>query len=187
MNTVGYHTVENRDVDKIDDNAPFISAGSKAYLGIGYYFWDDDEEWAHWWGEHHCKNEYIICRANLTCAPDRYLDLHGNQAAMRLMKAWYTIYKNDFVRNFDTARPPLGVVVEFLKKLAFTRKNPTIFPFDAVRAEDSYLTGKRRSTLPFAVDRPGQLTLNPALIVCLYRKRDLCRNLEIIFPEEYVI
>jgi len=41
MKTIGHHSVEDRgNPGFVERNAPFLSSGSTAFLGPGYYFWE---------------------------------------------------------------------------------------------------------------------------------------------------
>lgn len=62
---IGYHTQEFRASSPPLEN-PVICEGSNAWLGVGYYFWTE-EEFAHYWGQDSKKatGSYDIYRACL--------------------------------------------------------------------------------------------------------------------------
>ena len=56
-----YHTQENRGEDLVK---PLECTKNKAWLGHAYYFWEDKED-AHYWGEKSKKNKYVIYEMTL--------------------------------------------------------------------------------------------------------------------------
>lgn len=65
---------------------PIFCNSDDAWLGDGYYFWDDSLESAKWWGDIHYKRNYIICESSYDSHSDDYLDLIGNQEDRRYFK-----------------------------------------------------------------------------------------------------
>ena len=57
MSTTAYQTLEDRDnPDEIETNGSYRCRSSNAWLGIGYYFWDSNAQWANEWGEKSYSN-----------------------------------------------------------------------------------------------------------------------------------
>lgn len=67
LHTIGYHTQESRLASPLLEN-PVICVASNAWLGVGYYFWTE-EEFAHYWGQDSKKatGAYDIYTAYLDC------------------------------------------------------------------------------------------------------------------------
>ena len=186
MKTVGFHTVEDRDdAFFINENAPFKSVGSRSFLGIGYYFWEDDIDLAHWWGEIHCSNNYVICSGDITCEEALYFDLVGSVKHRKYLKELHNKLKAEIIRFYRKDDIPLGEIIEYLKRINGMGNYKDIFPFKVIRAVDSSKPSANK--MFFASHGKGFIDLSPRTIICLLeRNKVFLNNVRIVFPEKYV-
>ncbi len=110
-------------------NAPFLSMGQLAFLGKGYYFWEDNVDLAHWWGDVHCNSEYVICEGSIHVDEDKFLDIVGNTRHHRYLRDMKARFKNEFIREFETEDVPLATLIEYLIKQNSKPQLKGIFPF----------------------------------------------------------
>lgn len=181
--TVVHHTVKDDDNPNfIEDNAPFSVQNIKeAYLGYGYYFWDNHIELAHHWGEIHYNNLYVVCEGTLTVNEDLFFDLVGNRQAQIFISE--CISEMPALKNLT-----LGEIIEFLKKLETNPNKKGIFPFKVIRAVDvTEATTYHMETVKFAPNRQGIMTTNPQIIICLIEKNTVfLPSLKIVYPTKYI-
>ena len=91
QNIIAYHTSDlTEPIDDLKDLTPFHSnVNEPQWLGQGYYFWTDDDFYAHLWGclkikndegisQYKYKNGYVITQFNISIEPNNLLDLVGN-------------------------------------------------------------------------------------------------------------
>lgn len=181
FNTTVHQTIEDRDnPDKIEKQGPFKAENvSTVYLGNGYYFWDDHLKLAHWWGNIHYKNHYVICEGELKVEKKRFLDLVGSRQDMILLKT--------MIDRLGLNHKPLGKVIETLKAIAKQPGQEEIFPYQVIRAVDRYRGGFDRYSLSFSEGKKGVTDLAPIYIICLVeRNRLLLRSYRIVHPAQYI-
>lgn len=82
ISTTAYHTCLNKNgIEYIQKNVPFRCVDRKGqWLGVGYYFWPDDDHFAHKWGEDSYDNNYVITKFTINYAHEELFDLCGNLA-----------------------------------------------------------------------------------------------------------
>lgn len=116
-----YHTIQKRNnVLASIKNAPYQCV-HEPWFGNGYYFWDGSEVLAEWWGETHCKGDYIITKTNIDFADGTLLDLIDNMQHIEFF--------NDVARVISerlNEEPTVPKIIEEIRK----RKSS---PFIAVR------------------------------------------------------
>ncbi len=124
MKVILYQTLKDRgNIDEIETNGPFQCKSSKAWLGIGYYFWETFIEFAHWWGEVACENSYVISKADAVIDTTCY-DLYGNT---NHLLEFHKISKELESKIINTATITVPNVIEFLKR-------KKVFNYKALRA-----------------------------------------------------
>lgn len=177
-NRVLYHTTENRDnPDYVEHNAPF-KCTHDAWLGEGYYFWEEFIENAHWWGRTHYKDNYFICRTSCDLDSLNILDFENTQTIHEIRNAINKIQKESGIRKL-TPR----AVIDFFKQKG-------IVEFDAVRIRalgtvgDKYGHDIKARRLHFE-HRTAYVDLCPPIQICIMDKCLLTSPLKIIYPEEY--
>lgn len=163
------HTCKNKgNAASIEKNAPFRStikfledghSKSEPFLGMGYYLWDNNMEWAHKWGASHYLNNYRILQGTLRVDEDYLFDLLANTEHTQKVLDLYSIYKP--LKDDDEIITLCGLI-EAMKYIA--RKDPGYFPYKLIRAED-----KKKSTelLQFSIQQPNVINLKPCIIYCL--------------------
>lgn len=99
-----------------------------AWLGSGYYFWDNNVKDAHWWGTNHYNNNYIITKTAYDYHSTQYLDLASLQEHKEYLFRCYKLLKERSQKLNRQEVFTVGRVIEILKK---TDKS---FNFLAIRA-----------------------------------------------------
>ncbi len=180
--TIVHHTLrDDENPEYIEANAPFpVQALKNAYLGGGYYFWDDHIELAHWWGQTHCQDSYIICQGDFEISNMDFCDLLGSRQDQ--------IYFQECINRLKVNHLPIGAIVELLKGLNTHPAQRGIFPYKAIRAVDMQANTTFSQTFyKYAGNRPGITTFNPKVIICLIKKdAAILRNFKITHPHKYV-
>mgnify|MGYP002681284847 CR=1 FL=1 len=169
-----YQTVADKEnPDFVENEGPFICR-YKPWLGVGYYFWDNLLERAHWWGRTHYSNNYMICKAYVDIESDKCLDLAGNMEQLDYFNKCYKAIK----KNYDAE----VITVCFVINKLIRDGN---FPFEAVRALSENCGGDE-SKMPFVEGHRSFLNLTPPMQICVFVKSRV-RDYHVIYPEEYAI
>lgn len=179
--TTLHQTLQDRDnADDVERDGPFrVRDIKRAYLGNGYYFWDDHFDLAHWWGEKHCNNEYIICQADFAIERDDFCDLVGSRRDQN--------YIAECFETFNAHHLNLAQLIEMLKEFEKQPHTKGSFPYKAIRAVEIQENSFEEMIVRFAPDRPGITSLTPRIIVCLINKEPtILTNFKIIYPDKYV-
>lgn len=112
--------------DKGDIIAVPISCNANdAWLGKGHYFWDSEIADAHWWGQLHYHDNYVIYQSEYDYDSLEYFDLLGNTEHRK--------YFFDFAQaliNRRKKRYTVGETIEILKRIDFT----FLKKYNAIRA-----------------------------------------------------
>ncbi len=184
MNTIGYNTVrDDENPDYIEDYGPFKCTRGDAWLGHGYYFWEEDEEmfYAHKWGVESCDNSYVICSADLNLP--KMLDLSGSVTDRSTLKELITVIK-ELDKKYDKNLLTVGKAIELLKEINKRPNYKGVFDFDSIRAQDDpYAT---RIPIPYTSETSSALNLNPRVQICVFNKGDTIKNYKIVYPEDYL-
>ena len=196
--TVVYHTCKDTgDIDRIERNAPFRSkwkSGSdplnppkQPFLSEGFYFWEEDEPSAHWWGKMHYNPEYVVFRYNVTIDQSLILDLIGNpRDKKRLVQMASVVVSRGNPGHTDASKIPIGVVLDFMRDYSGTN-----FPYQGVRALDIN-RGQGGGAIigrPFAAHDPHRvLPDNPQFILCLFKfSNHTLQDRTVTHPEHYCL
>ncbi len=115
-----YQTIADRGNQEY---TPIYCEAADAWLGYGYYFWDSELEDAHWWGQIHYDNFYVICESEYDYASLEYFDLLGNTTHR---KYFFTFAKALFRKYNKTYT--VGECIELLKRI------DSSFKYKAIRA-----------------------------------------------------
>lgn len=185
MNTIGHQTIEktNEPVAEREKNGPIFSPlfdkhgnpkPKPPFAGAGYYFWDDNIEAAHWWGETRYNNRYRIFKIDLTLNYDdnSFFDLVGSRKHLRLLqkmvekarKKLQDQCKNWMLQDFIT----------YFRKVEKEHKNG-VFPFKMLRFNDSRVNKHRQMPIVLGKSRETEnyTLMNPFYIVCVFELEDL--------------
>ena len=96
-------------------SAPYLCV-NEPWFGRGYYFWDGSVKLAEWWGEEHCKRNYIITKAEIDFPEGSLLDLIDNMQHIEFFDA---VAKTISDRLGEEATVP-KIVEELRKREDFT-------------------------------------------------------------------
>lgn len=168
------------DAEKIESHGPFPGKDfGRLYLGSGAYFWDDHIELAHWWGEKHIGEDYVICCADLKVDENTFCDLVGSRQDMLHLK--------NLITELNITHLKLGAIIEVLKKLEQKYRRGDIFPFKVIRAVDVSYSSYKQELYDFAEGKSGKTSLNPVYLICLIARSDIyLSSYRIIHPAKYV-
>lgn len=174
-----YQTLEDRsNYDEVEGNGPFPCCSSRAWLGKGYYFWDDEIKVAHNWAKHAGYNSnYIICESSYDYDNHNYLDLVGHPIHLRLVRDLYQVYK-EYCPNMEK-KITVPALIEFVK--AELGQN---FNFQAIRARSELKD--YAFTLNFPGKRPATMNLHPQIQICVIDKSFLISPFRIVYPNSAV-
>ena len=181
FSTIVHHTLQDKEnPDYVEGNGPFAVENIRdAYLGEGYYFWDDHLDLAHWWGEYHCQNNYIICQAEFMIQKSDFCDLVGSRQDQ--------IYFKKCIEELSVHHLPIGAIIGILRKLESRPDKKGVFPYNAVRAVEIQKNSFLQPLFKFSSKRSGITTLNPKIIICLLKKgEEFLKSFKIIFPNKYI-
>ncbi|MBM1106044.1 hypothetical protein JQC67_07845 [Aurantibacter crassamenti] len=176
-----YHTVDDQgDPDYIENNVPFKSNSENCWAGVGYYFWENYIEHAHWWGKTHYKDNYVICGCTINIEERNCFDIYGNTAHLEYLEK----LRDKLTLVVKKSTITLESIIEYA-----SRHN--LFPYTIVRMAEgnkSNLPQDSTNLLKIKNTRnPSFLVLKPKLVLFMRdpAKWDLS-NLKIEFPDKYV-
>lgn len=143
-----------------------------AWLSQGYYFWDTYIENAHWWGEVHYQNNYMI--GETACDKNsKYLyDLVGD-----LDK------RKEFFKIKDILNEKRGKEVLVEDVILFLRRLPE-FIYKAIRVNP--YNSKRTSgevTIRFSANHKAFMPISEPYQLCVFDLSFLEKPFEIIYPQ----
>ncbi|PHQ31124.1 hypothetical protein [Leeuwenhoekiella nanhaiensis] len=174
-----FQTLEDRgNADEILNHGPYECSHSKAWLGRGYYFWEDHIENAHWWGEKGYKGRYFVCAAAIDYDDQTCLDLVDNRD-----------HFSDFREALDLClknnpRALVPDVIDFMI-LAF-KKVGREFPFAAIRMHPQQSKGGEEFKLKFVANNNAFFEFVRPIQICIKKFRPLnFRGHRIVYPDGY--
>lgn len=151
----------------VEKNAPFISRknGPKKWqwLSQGYYFWTDEDYFAHMWGRDAYNNNYAILKCQINISPDLVLDLASNLTHSLYFQKLMELYKERLRKINSKDSPTVSTVIEHFRKKA--KDDIKLFPFEAIKAVDFSQKAKK---LKFSPDSFACMTMLPRLQFCLF-------------------
>lgn len=164
IRTIGHHTCGKCNNDELLANAPFKSEEG-SFLGIGYYFWDNNIETAKWWGENNYGGNYSIVEIDLELKGDSFLDLVGSREDITIFSKLYDeICKRDGGNDLGIAE-----VIRRLNLIHLSSGNSSN-KYSVIRALDISSVNKRAKFNP---QMKGSVNLDPKIIICFFDKTDL--------------
>lgn len=168
-----FQTVDNRPIDT-NSFGPIFCDDENAWVGSGYYFWDDSFDSAKWWGETHYRNNYIICQSFYDSHSNEYLDLVGRQDHIRYIKSCFEIYK----KRKPSHNIKIGELIEILKL------TDSKFDFLAVRAYPTPISPNRKGFYYFDNEQKFYFDTNEKVQMCVIDKIFLLNEeYTVIYPE----
>ncbi len=172
-----FQTLEDRsNIEEIENNGPFICNNNKAWLGIGYYFWDSSINTAHWWGKISYNNNYIICKSQYNYNSEVFLDIVGNTDHLNLIKQ-----SAEILNQKSMTQVTVPMTVEFLK-----RTTGFLSKFKAIRAYPTHSRNNSDDFIFFKENHKAYINIDPPIQMCVIDKSFLYKKIfEIIYPEFY--
>lgn len=169
-----YQTLEDtNNYDEIENHGPYKCRKENAWLGHGYYFWEEEIKWAHKWGaDAGYGSNYIIVKSSYDYDKKNFLDLVGHPKDLKLLRDILALYK-ERKPNENITIPSL---IEFAKDVL---KND--FKYIAIRVNSEYQT--YGYTLSFPGKRQAMKNLNPQIQICVIKKSFLLSPFKIIYPD----
>lgn len=171
-----YQTLQDKkNPEEIISNGPFKCEREDAWLGHGYYFWENYEKYAHWWGKYGYKNSFVICSAEYEKNDLYCLNLVDNYDHLELMES---IHKKLAKKTDKELYVPK--IIEFLKKTK-------IFNFDAIRSP-TLQAYSNSLVIKYISKNKSTLHLQPMIQVCFLNKTNRLnlKNYQIIYPVQYI-
>lgn len=171
--TIGHHTFEDRGKDDAK-NAPYKCTDGNAFLGRGYYYWEDNLQLAkHWGGLRYIEHgkHYFVGESPISFDRDEFFDLIGDRK--------HQTYLLEISKMLTKKRPekgtwPIGKVIEFLKASNIDPDGEFYdkFKFKLIRAvDDNFLKFKKNAK--FATTQQSFTDLNPCYIICVTEKKGI--------------
>lgn len=176
-----YHTVKDKgNPNEIIKDAPFYASGDDQWFGEGYYFWESYIGNAHWWGDVHCYNSYVICESEYEQNANQCFDLVDNKEHMDMLSILIKELTRLKVIKKDTT---LSRILVFAREYG-------LFPtsFKSIRASipgsRSYFNKKYGKTIP--ITDQFRLDLQPQIQLCFFDTSTLRMPMNIVYPEHYI-
>lgn len=181
-----FQTLDTRyEIDETENQGPIKCENPKnAWLGFGYYFWEDDINLAHGWGARHYNGEfYCICKTTIIYNDQKCLDLVHVPSHKRKFREVCLEIKNK--NDYDSYEQIL--IAEVFDYLNIYNR-PWMSNFEAVRVygEGSFKDFVNQIKFDDAESRDrARLTLNPEIQWCLFKKNSMGRTgFTLVFPDE---
>ncbi|WP_447877588.1 hypothetical protein [Serratia fonticola] len=151
----------------VAQNAPFLSRpnGPKKWqwLSQGYYFWTDEDYFAHIWGRDSYNNDYAIIRCEIHISSDIVLDLVSNVTHSLYFKELVDLYQTKVKKQNPHETPTVSTVIEHCRKAA--EQNRKLFPFEAIKAVDY---SSKSPKLEFTPNSMDYMITIPRIQFCLF-------------------
>lgn len=170
-----YQTLRDKgNVDEIENKGPFLCKKRGAWLGNGYYFWENNVGNAHWWGKNF-KEGYIICRSYYIYDNKNFFDfMNPNHIEI------FRVYVLELEKKYNYRKLTVSFVLEFLKKQKNFAKYKAIRCYPSKQDSENIMYFNENKNIKAFLD------LRPPVQICVFDKSFLCQNIyEIIYPETY--
>lgn len=179
-NCIAYQTLEDRDnADEVERDGPYMCKSKNAWLTEGYYFWDDNIDFAKDWGKVYRDRGCIIIECKLNFS--RLLDLVGSTSSHKEFEQLFKVVQE---RGGNKDRWKFGDIVRFLREM--NKKRSGVFPYEGIRVEDYPKTALRI----YYSDKGQEFMLcGKRIQICLFAKNSLIlpSGVRVVYPEKYVM
>lgn len=173
-----YHTVGDRGNPKyIESNGPFECTRKDAWLGAGYYFWEDYINNAHWWGKGSYHGKYVICHAVSDYDKNDCIDFTDKTNLEDLKTILKTLHNRGIVDETIT----FPEILEILR-------NKGVYKQDIVKIKTEF-TKKFNpdNAVKFNCDKHQFLDLEPPVQIRFKSKQSIkITKFTIVFPPKYI-
>ena len=176
-----FQTVEDRNnPDEIVSKGPFICTRKDAWLGTGYYFWEQEIFYAEKWGKNAGYKNYVICESAYNYDDHCFFDLVGNPSHLKTMREFFAILEEEVFKG-ENIVITIPMVLDVLRN-----EMAEDFNFKAIRSKSEWKNWK--FTIPFNEKRPNKEICNlcPEIQLCVIDKTFLTKEYRIVYPEKYV-
>ncbi|HHR6317751.1 TPA: hypothetical protein ACS737_001228 [Providencia alcalifaciens] len=183
---IGYHNCRDEGgYDYLREHVPFLSGnGDNQWLTQGYYFWTDDIYWAKRWNP---GKKVTISKFTITFHEDNeLLDLVGNVSQIfEFQDMREKVAEKLNIR--DVSKVTVSQVIAFFRKLNEQTEFSGIFPYLAVKAQDTALPHNGSfPKMKFVSYRSESLCLATRQQMCVFAQaKDRIDFSCFMFPEEY--
>lgn len=163
---IGYHNCRDQGgYDFLLANVPFMSGnGDNQWLTQGYYFWTDSTYWAEKWNPG-CKT--TISEFSITFdQDDELLDLVGNTRQIFEFQTMRNRVAKD-LKIGDVSKVTVSQVIAFFRELETKKVAEGIFPYLAVKAQDTARIGFFER-MTFTLRRPETLACITRQQMCVF-------------------
>lgn len=150
------------------------------FLGVGYYYWEENLNAAHRWGKKHYNNDYnIVEYLNSSIPKSETLDFLDRRNLE---------YFKELIKKYIDKRPEckkwyIAQWIEFFKKLQ--KENKDYFPFKYFRADENHPNIRSNDEIKNKTEFNSTgyyIFLDPLIILCSIDKCDLnCSSKTIVF------
>lgn len=178
-----YQTIEDQEnPDYIESNGAFWCDDTNAWLGCGYYFWENYIENAHWWGRTRYSNSgYVICKSSYLNDPSTCFDLVDNYEHIKTLRD--TIEELKKQGYYNDNKTTIYRIIEFLKEM-------NLFEYKAARISIPNSRNKKSANdlhIPVGPNTMLCYDLAPQVQVYFYDKTLISvGGYSIIYPEKYI-
>lgn len=97
-------------------SGPVMCKSEFAWLGNGYYFWDDCEPDAHWWGNTHYNGNYIISKSAYDFHSEYFFDIVSFREDKEYLLSAYEMLKERSEKLNRKEVFTVGRIIEILKR-----------------------------------------------------------------------
>jgi hypothetical protein len=170
-----FQTLENKNnITQVEQEGPYLCNRKDAWLGIGYYLWDTNVQWAKDWGEKAYikrEKEYIIgkCTVDLSSC----FDLFGNikhQLEFKDVSEFVVTHK-----LFKGKQIIVPNLIEYMKKKG-------VFNYKSIRSSDEKQPQKK-DIIYFTCNKKEYVSLNNRVQICILDKENVIKSkFKIVFP-----
>jgi len=178
----GYHTCRvDGGWSYIWKNAPFVSEpNDRQWFTQGYYFWTDNEYFAHQWGKDSITGDYAIVECLVEVEKNLLLDLVGSVTDQLHFQKILTKFDQRLKKANPAAKATVNAALSYYRKLA--ESNKEVFPYCAIKAQDEY----SKSKVAFIQYKKECLPLVTRQQLCLFEFAVTCiKSRNVIHPEQF--
>lgn len=173
-----YQTLEDRNNQEYVLNfGPFKCTRTDAWLGHGFYFWEEYIDFAHLWAKNAGYGDrYLICKSAYDYDGRNYFDLVGNPKHQKeLQECYFTLNRLKEKTEYKSRLTVAMVITAMIQLLG------NEFNYKAIRARSEYKSWE--FTLPF-IDKENSkeiCNLRPQVQLCVLDKSFLIEPFRIVY------
>lgn len=185
--TTIYQTIrDSQNPREIETIGPFLCNREDAWLGEGFYFWEEYIENAKFWGKVGYNNDYMITRAVGYFNSSNCFDLTTSEHRAEMRKLKDLFLKHGLSSDEEELRKKC-----FKEIIDYLRLEIKIFQYSALKIDGagskSYLRENDNQIIFSKRDKKRSfIDLEPPIQICIYDLRKVgFSNYKVIYPVEY--